>query len=267
MAGRIISVINQKGGIGKSTLAGTLTTGLKIKGYKTLLVELDPQSNTAFCFRATPPEQDKDILTYMLKGKPLRELIQHTTQGDIIPSVPTLAGADVTLYKKYKDSSEQMKLLKKALEPLQREYDYIFIDNAPALNRISYNSLVACTDVLIPAKPEIYSLQAIGQLRNTIKSVQSNLNPDLKITGIVITMYRGATNLHKDVVKSLKDFAGALETQILRTPIKTSIDIPTAQDNRIDIFSYRKNGKKSNIVGDYIKLMDELQEIWSKGDN
>lgn len=264
MQGKVIAVIGQKGGIGKSTVAGTLTTGFMKRGYKTLLVELDPQGNTAFCFRAEIPQDgDANVLDYLIKGKPLENLIQHTEQGDIITSVPTLAGADIALYKKFKDKPEQMTILKTALEPLRNEYDYIFIDNAPSLSRMSVNALVASTDVIVPAKPELYSLQAIGQLRNTIEAIKKGYNPGLKVACILLTMFEGTTNLHKDVMRNLVQFAGALGTTILRHPIRKSIDIADAQNNRVDIFSYRKsNGKRSLSAFDYNNVIDDLQEIW-----
>ena len=265
MQGKVIAVIGQKGGIGKSTIAGTLTTGFMKRDYKTLLVELDPQGNTAFCFKAEiPADGEENILDQLIKGKPLEGLIQHTEQGDIITSVPTLAGADIALYRKYKDKPEQMALLRTALEPLREQYDYIFIDNAPTLSRMSFNALVASTDVIIPAKPELYSLQAIGQLRNTIDAVKRSFNPELNITCILLTMFEGTTNLHKDVMQSLVQFAGALNTTILRHPIRKSIDVADAQNERTDIFTYRKNGKRSLVANDYNNVIDDLLEIWTK---
>ena len=263
MQGKVISVIGQKGGIGKSTIAGTLTTGFMKRGYKTLLVELDPQRNTAFCFRAQiPTGGDDNILDALINGYPLHDLIQQTEQGDIIPSVPTLAGADVALYKAYKEKPEQMALLKDALEPLRDQYDYIFIDNAPTLSRMSFNALVASTDVIVPAKAEVYSLQAIGQLRGTIEAVKRSYNPTLQVTCILLTMFEGTTNLHNDVKKSLLQFAGALDTTILKHPIRKSIDVADAQNDRTDIFTYRKNGKRAIVADDYNKVIDDLLKIW-----
>ena len=266
MQGKVVAVIGQKGGIGKSTIAGTLNTGFMKRDYKTLLVELDGQCNTSFCYRAEIPQDgDGNILDYIIKGKPLNDLIQHTEQGDIITGVPTLAGADIALYKKYKDNPEQMTLLKTALEPLRDQYDYIFIDNAPTLSRMSFNALVASTDVIVPAKPELYSLQAIGQLRNTIEAVKRSYNPELNVTCILLTMFEGKTNLHQDVLKSLVQFKGALHTTVLRHPIRKSIDVADAQNNRTDIFTYRKsNGGKSMVAFDYNNVIDDLLEIWTE---
>lgn len=258
--GKVIAVINQKGGIGKSTVAGTLTTGLMLRGYKSLLLELDPQGNAAFTFRADIPEPWEDnILDFLLQDKPLEELIQHTEQGDIIPSVATLARADIDLYKRYGDDPEQMTALKTALVPLQQVYDYIVIDTAPALNRMSYNALVAATEAVVPAKPEVYSLQAIGQLRQTIESVKENYNPGLKVVGVLLTMYEGRTTLHTDIVKSLKAFQRELGTKIIKHPIRKSIDVGAAQNERVDIFSYRRgNGSKSPVASDYNAVIDYL---------
>ena len=264
MQGKVIAVIGKKGGIGKSTIAGTLTTGFMKRGYKTLLVELDGQCNTSFCYRAEIPQDgDANILDYLIKGKDLEGLIQHTEQGDIITGVPTLAGADIALYKKYKDKPEQMEILRTALEPLRDQYDYIFIDNAPTLSRMSFNALVASTDVIVPAKPELYSLQAIGQLRNTIEALKRSYNPELKVTCILLTMFEGMTSLHNDVKQSLVQFAGALGTTILRHPIRKSIAVADAQNERTDIFTYRKNGKRNPVVNDYNNVIDDLLKIWT----
>lgn len=265
MQGKVISVIDQKGGVGKSTVAGTLTTGFMKRGYKTLLVELDPQCNTAFCFRAQiPTGGDDNILDYLIKGYPLQDLVQHTEQGDIIPGVATLSGADVALYKRFKDSPEQMEVLKNALDPLRDQYDYIFIDNAPALSRMSYNALVASTNVIVPAKAELYSLQAIGQLRATIEAVKQTHNPTLKVSCILLTMFEAGTNLHNEVKQSLIQYKVALNTIILRHPIRKSIDVGGAQNDRTDIFTYRKNGKRSIVADDYNHVIDDLLKIWKK---
>ena len=266
MTGKVISVINQKGGVGKSTITGALTTGLKLRGYKTLLVELDPQGNASFCFRAQIPKEGKDLLTYLLEGKPLKGLIQKTEQGDLIPSVPALAGADINLYRAYKDKPAQAYLLQNALQPLRSKYDYIFIDTPPALNKISFNSLVASTNAIIPAKPELYSLQAIGQLNTTIKRVKADYNPDLDITGILLIMAEAKTRLHKDVAENLEQVAGLLDTRIIKHPIRKSIGIADAQNNRTDIFSYRKpNGSRSLSAYDFSVVIDNLLELWKEG--
>lgn len=260
--GTVIAIVNQKGGIGKSTIAGTLTTGLQLRGYKTLLIELDPQSNAAFCFRADIPDpSENNILDSILQGQPLADLIQHTEQGDIIPAVATLARADIDLYKQFGDSPEQMTALKTAIEPLQQLYDYILIDTAPALNRMSYNALVAANEAVVPAKPEVYSLQAIGQLRQTIESVKQNYNKDLHVAGVLLTMYEGKTSLHKDIVQTLKAFETQLQTKVIQHPIRKSIDVAAAQNERTDIFSYRRsNGSKAPVTADYNAVINDLLE-------
>lgn len=247
--GRVISIINQKGGIGKSTVAGTLVTGLTLRGKKALLIELDPQGNVSFTYRAdVPADGQPNIMDSILNGVPLQTLVQHTTQGDIIPAVPALVRADIDLYKNYKDDPKQMLLLKQAIDPLREKYDFIIIDNAPSLNRMSFNALVASTEAIVPAKPEVYSLQAIGQLRQTIESVQNRFNPNLKVTGVLLTMYEGRTSLHKGIAETLKAFEKQLNTKLIKYPIRKSIDVGTAQDRRISVFEYKP---KSPVVADY----------------
>ena len=171
---RVYAVINQKGGVGKSTTAATLAAGLSLKGYKTLSIDLDAQGNLSYTAKArTNGATALGVLTGEVKAE---EAIQHTASGDIIASNKALAGADAFIA----DTGKEYKL-KEALESLQAAYDYVIIDTPPALGILTINALTACNSVIIPAQADIYSLQGVEQLADTMKPVKKYCNPDLKI--------------------------------------------------------------------------------------
>ena len=176
----VIAVINQKGGVGKSTTAQAIGQGLFLKGYKVLFVDLDAQGNLSYSLDAK--QTNLTSLEVLTRQATAKEVIQKTETGDIMPSSLQLSGADLMLTQMGKEYR-----LKEALEPLKKSYDYIIIDTPPALGILTVNALTACTGVIIPAQADIYSLQGIGQLNNTIDAVKKYCNKDLILKGIVLT--------------------------------------------------------------------------------
>lgn len=256
--GTIIAIVNQKGGVGKSTTAGALCTGLTRKGYKTLLIEFEPQGNDQFSFKADPKETG--LLQDLLQGHDLKNRIEHTAQGDIIAGDLSLSSIDVELYKKYGDSADKLYILKNGIKPLKKEYDFIIIDTPPALNMLSTNALISSDEVIVPTRAEAYGLQGIGQLNKTMKALKG-LNKDLHITGILLTMYEGRTALHTSTSASLRSVADMLDTKIFETPIRKCIDIGNAQNERVDIYTYKHS---SNAVKDYDAFIEELLDTIKK---
>lgn len=179
---RIISIINQKGGVGKSTTAEALLAGLTLKGYKTLAVDLDAQGNLTYATGAN--SQGATSLGVLTREVDAGDAIQHTPSGDIIPSNKALAGADAFIT----DTGKEYRL-REALESVASEYDYIIIDTPPALSILTINALTASNSVIIPAQADIYSLQGIEQLAETIQPVKRYCNPTLSIEGILLTRY------------------------------------------------------------------------------
>lgn len=243
---QVISVVNRKGGVGKTATAHALGAGLSLRGYKVLFVDLDSQCNLSFDLGAkTAPLTALEVLTGSAKAE---EAIQHTPSGDIISGSPALAGADLTI-----DGTGKEYRLKEALESLQ--YDYIIIDTPPALGVLTINALTASDRAIIPAQAEVYSLQGIGLLYEAIHAVQKYTNKSLIVEGVLITRYNGRAILSKDMKSNLEEIAQSLDTKVFTTPIRECISIKEAQAMQQDIFSY---APRSNASKDYTSLIDEI---------
>jgi chromosome partitioning protein len=243
----IISIINQKGGVGKSTTANALGAGLHLKGFKVLYIDMDAQGNLSYSLNAiNRPLTSLEVLTGTATAL---EAITETPQGDVIPASGNLAGADAIITETGKEYR-----LKEAIEPLKKRYDYIIIDTPPALGVLTINALTACKSVLIPTQADIYSLQGIGQLSQTIDTVKKYCNPSLSIKGILATRYNARANLTKDMITLLQETADQLNTKLYKTRIRECIALKEAQATQQDIFSY---SPKSNASEDYKAFVEE----------
>ena len=245
----IIAVINQKGGVGKSTTAQAIGQGLKeLYNNKVLFVDLDAQGNLTYSLDA---QQSKLTVLDVLTGKiKTSEAIYHSIQGDIIASNIQLSGADLLLTQTGKEYK-----LKEALKPITKDYDYIIIDTPPALGILTVNALTASTGVIIPAQADIYSLQGIGQLNNTFEAVKKYCNKDLTLKGIVLTRYNKRAVLSRDVADLIDETAKTLKTKLYKTQIREAIAVKEAQIQKQSIFTY---APKSNATIDYKNLIKEV---------
>lgn len=243
-----IAVINQKGGVGKSTTSNAIGAGLFQRGYKVLFIDLDAQGNLSYSMKCeNKPLSSLEVLTGTATAK---EATLTTPQGDIIPASPALASADTIIT----DTGREYRL-KEALEPLKEVYDYIIIDTPPALGTLTINALTACESVIIPAQADIYSLQGIGQLNQTIQTVKRYCNSDLTIKGIVITRYSPRAVLTRDMTDLLEDTAKQLNTKVFTSRIRECIALKEAQASQTDIFTYNP---RSNAGIDYKALLEEM---------
>lgn len=243
-----IAVINQKGGVGKSTTSNAIGAGLFQRGYKVLFIDLDAQGNLSYSMKCeNKPLSSLEVLTGTATAK---EATLTTPQGDIIPASPALASADTIIT----DTGREYRL-KEALEPLKEVYDYIIIDTPPALGTLTINALTACDSVIIPAQADIYSLQGIGQLNQTIQTVKRYCNSDLTIKGIVITRYSPRAVLTRDMTDLLEDTAKQLNTKVFTSRIRECIALKEAQASQTDIFTYNP---RSNAGIDYKALLEEM---------
>ena len=244
----IIAISNQKGGVGKSTTASALGAGLFHKGFKVLYVDLDAQGNLSYSMGASNRAiSSLEVLTGTATAK---EAIVHAPQGDLIPASPALASADIPL----KDTGREYKL-KEALEPVLADYDYIVLDTPPALGTLTINALTACNSVVVPAQADIYSLQGVGQLVQTIKTVQRYTNRELTIKGLLVTRYNARAVLTRDMTELLEDTANQLQTKLFNTRIRECIALKEAQASQQDIFTY---APKSNATADYRAFIEEV---------
>lgn len=245
---KIIAIINQKGGVGKSTTALALGAGLFLKGYKVLFVDTDAQGNLT-----DTAEADSSGVTVMelLTGEAqVKEAIQQGEKWDIISSSLSLAGADMTITGKGREYR-----LKKAIEPIKEEYDYIIIDTPPALGILMVNALIACDIAIIPAQADRYSLKGIAQLHTTIETIKKHSNPALRIKGILLTRYSPRAVLSRNIAEVIEQTARKLQTKLFKAKIREAIAIKESQAQRADIFSY---APKSNAAKDYDAFINEL---------
>ena len=245
---KIIAIINQKGGVGKSTTAFTLASGLTNKGYKTLCIDMDAQGNLSYTANA-----NEDLLTIydlLSQDADINKTIQHTKNFDLIASSKSLSGADgfiTDIGKEYK--------LKEALENIKNNYDYIIIDTPPALGILTVNALTACNSVIIPAQADIYSLQGIEQLSKTIQPIKKYCNDNLKIDGILLTRYSPRAILSREVAEIASDLAQNLNTKVFKSTIREAIAVKESQINKQSLFEYAPN---SNVTNDYLNFIDEI---------
>ena len=257
--GKIISVANQKGGVGKTTTTVNLATILAKKGKKVLLIDADPQGNDA------DPQGnatsglglDKDIepSTYdiLVNEVELEEAMQDTIIKNlkVCPANMNLAGAEVELVSMM--SREQR--LKEKVDIIKEKFDYVFIDCPPSLGLITLNAFTASNSVLIPVQCEYFALEGLGQLLNTINLVKKHLNKEIKIEGALLTMYDIRTNLSNQVVKEVKKY---FENKVYKTVIPRNVRLSEAPSYGMPITEYdpRSKGAKS-----YIKFAKEFLKI------
>lgn len=253
--GKIISVANQKGGVGKTTTTVNLATILAKKGKKILLIDADPQGNAT---SGLGVEKEVEFSTYdiLVNETEMKETLQDTIIKNlkVCPSNINLAGAEVELVSMM--SREQR--LKEKLEEIKEKFDYIFIDCPPSLGLITLNSFTASDSVLIPVQCEYYALEGLGQLLNTINLVKKHLNKQIKIEGALLTMYDMRTNLSNQVVKEVKKY---FENKVYKTVIPRNVKLSEAPSYGMPITEYdpKSKGAKSYIkfAKEFLKMNEE----------
>lgn len=245
---KTLAIINQKGGVGKSTTAEALAAGLSLKGYKTLSIDLDAQSNMTYTAGA---KTDGATALGVLTGEvDIAAAIQHTDSGDIIAASKALAGADAFITNTGKEYR-----LKEALEPIRAEYDFIIVDTPPALGILTINALTACDSVIIPAQADIYSIQGIEQLAETMKPVKKYTNPALTIEGILLTRYSPRSVLSREVAELAEKIAAKLGTKLFKATIREAVAVKEAQISQQSLYSY---APKAKVTEDYSRFIAEL---------
>lgn len=243
--GNIISLLNHKGGVGKTTSAINIAAGLVELGKKVLLVDLDPQANLTLSLGV--PRQPVTIYE-SLRGESELKPFNVKENLDVVISTLDLSGAEMELI----NEAGREQILRELFEPVREEYDYIIIDCPPSLGLLTLNALTGSDYVIIPLQAEFLALQGLAKIKQVIQKVRLRLNKKLEIAGVIATMYDHRKVLNRDVVETIKKYFGKL---VFETMIRDNVALAEAPSRRQDIFQYSAN---SSGAEDYLSLCKEI---------
>ena len=241
--GKIIAVVNQKGGVGKTTSAVNLTASLQEQGKSVLLCDFDPQANASSGLGVDKRKIRHSIYDVIINDTPVRDTLVHTKFGDVLPSSADLAGAAVELISMDNPNYR----LKQALEQLRYDYDAILIDCPPSLELLTINALAAADSILVPVQCEYFALEGLSDLMSTLRMVKKRINPKLEIFGVLLTMFDGRTNFSTQVAQEVRrHFPGKVFTSV----IPRNIRLAEAPSHGLPVTVYDRSSRGAHAYRD-----------------
>ena len=244
----VISVANQKGGVGKTTTTINLSASIANRGYRVLIVDIDPQGNATSGLGIEKSSIKQDIYNVLIDEIPLKDTILHTSTKklDLVPATINLSGAETELISMMARETR----LKSALDAVSNDYDFIFIDCPPSLGQLSINAFTASDSILIPVQSEYYAMEGLSQLLNTIRLVQKHFNKDLGVEGVLLTMLDSRTNLGAEVVKEVQSY---FDKKVYKTIIPRITKLAEAPSYGQPITEYAPNSRGAEVYDDLAK--------------
>ena len=247
--GRIIAVVNQKGGVGKTTSAVNLTAALHDLGLKVLLVDFDPQANATSGMGVDKRKIKYSVYDVTINNVPAQQAIVKTSFGDVLPASADLAGATVELI----GAEHRERQLDMALKDIKNDYDLIFIDCPPSLELLTLNGLCAADSILVPVQCEYYALEGLSDLMATLRMVKRKLNPRLEIFGVALTMFDGRTNFSTQVAQEVRrHFPGKVFAEV----IPRNVRLAEAPSHGIPVTHYDRSSRGSRA---YLAMAEEIK--------
>lgn len=247
MAARVITVANQKGGVAKTTTVHAIAAGLVERGRSVLAIDLDPQASLSFAMGVTD-EPEPSMHDVMMGRTQITEILYESNGIDLAPSSIDLAGSEVHLLTR----TGREFVLQRALRGLLEDYDYVMIDCPPSLGILTINALTVAGEVLIPVQAETLSHRGVGQLLETVEEVKQFTNPDLRVAGVVVTMFDSRTNLGQEVVATLKSNH---DLHVFEPPIPKSVRVAEAPGRGLSVLSHASTSKPA---GAYRQITEEV---------
>ena len=250
--GRIIALVNQKGGVGKSTTAVNLGAALAVYGHRVLVVDSDPQGNTTTGFGIDKSSLSRDVYNVLMQEAVVDDVVVKTEIDNLtlVPATINLAGAEIELVSGLSRETR----LRQAITPIADRYDFVLIDCPPSLGLLTINALTAAQEIVIPVQAEYYALEGLSQLTAVVRRVREALNPELHVSGVLVTMFDGRTRLALEVLDELEKF---FPQQMFKTQIPRNVRLSEAPSfgKPVILFDVKSRGAQA-----YLSLAKEMTE-------